>query len=128
WLPYLVWRGRPGAAAWLLCVAVGVNFLPDLVNSPASGRPWPAEYAVRILRPLTASDHAPGSWASDLVYNQSLAGAGQRWLTTSWVWSADECTLQSRPHPVSPPVLRGVVYGAELFLLLGVVWVCGSPF
>ena len=41
---------------------------------------------------------------------------------------AEELLLQARPHPVSPPVLRGVVYAAELLLLLAVVWVCGSPF
>ena len=65
WAPYLVWRGRPRAAAWLACVALGVNLLPDLVSRPASGRLWLAEYGQRYLRPLTEPGHYLGTWGSD---------------------------------------------------------------
>jgi hypothetical protein len=126
-VPYFLWRGRPWAAAWLLCVAVGVNLLPDLVRPAPYGRPWAAEYAARCLRPLTAPGHYVGSWGSDPVYNQSLAGAGQRWALTTWSWDADDCRLAPRPRPVSPGVLRAAVYGSQLALLLGVLWACGRP-
>ena len=47
WAPYLLWRRRPVAAVWLVAVAVGVNLLPDLVQSPATGHGWLAEYVNR---------------------------------------------------------------------------------
>src|SRR5437764_38405 len=61
WVPYLVWRGRPAAAAWVMVVALGVNLLPDAVSTPPSGRPWLGEYAVRYLRPLASSEHVLGT-------------------------------------------------------------------
>jgi hypothetical protein len=116
WLPYLLWRGRPVAAAWLLVVAVGVNLLPDLVSSPPSGQLWLTEYATRYLVPITAADHVAGTWGSDVMYNQSLAGAGQRWL------------VADRQNPVRPEVLRAAVVGVEAALLLATLAVCRRPF
>src|SRR5262249_43575921 len=68
WLPYFLWRGQWRAAAWLLCVTVGLNLLPDLVSASPSGRPWLVEYAQRYLAPMTASDYYVGTWGSALVY------------------------------------------------------------
>jgi hypothetical protein len=127
WVPYLVWRGRPAAAAWVLVVAFGVNLLPDAVSTPASGRTWLGEFAVRHLRPLTSSNHVPGTWGSDVLYNQSLSGAGQRWLLTECPWP-DAGHTAPRPRPVSPLALRGLVSGAEVLLLLAAAWACGRPF
>jgi hypothetical protein len=127
WVPYLLWRGRPTAAAWLLVVAFGVNLLPDLVSASPSGRPWLAEYGSRFLHPLTTSNHYVGSWGSDPAYNQSIAGAGQRWCLTTWTWTDTDCTIQPGDHSVNPQKLRAAVYGFQLALLLTVLWICGRP-
>src|SRR5579884_34243 len=92
WAPYLLWRGRPKAAAWLVVVALGVNLLPDLTRPATFGCCWLDEYASGFLKPLTATDHYIGTWASDAVYNQSLPGLGQRWCTTEWKWESTDCT------------------------------------
>ena len=128
WAPYLLWRGRPLAAAWLLVVALGVNLLPDLVSTAPAGRPWLSDYAVRFLKPLTHADHYVGEWRSDAVYNQSLAGIGRRWCTTSWTWTPTDCTIQDCEPRMPPQFLRACVYGFQFALLLGVLWNCGRPF
>jgi hypothetical protein len=128
WLPYFLWRGRLVSAVCLLAVALGVNFLPDLVARSPSGQPWLMDYTSRFLKPLTHSDHYVGSWGSDLVYNQSLSGAGQRWFATTLAWGPTDCTLEPRPQPVDPLLLRGVVYGFQLLLLSAVLVICGRPF
>jgi hypothetical protein len=125
--PWLVWRRRPLPALVLVAVAIGVNLLPDLVSRPASGRPWLAEYGARYLAPLTRPDHYAGSWGSYIVYNQSLAGAGQRWLATSWHWEADDCTISTHLDRVHPVALRVLVAAACLVVLLGSLWACRRP-
>jgi hypothetical protein len=127
WAPYLVWRGRPVAAAWLVVVALGVNLLPDLVNRPAGGGTWLGVFASRYLRPLTNRDYVPGSWASEIIYNQSLAGSAQRWLDTTPHWAADDCTVEKRGAPASPTSVRGLVLGSELLLLTLAAAACGRP-
>jgi hypothetical protein len=128
WAPYLLWRGRPAAAAWLVAVALGANLLPDLVSRPPAGATWLAEYHARYLRPLTTPGHVVGTWGSEVLYNQSLAGAGQRWLATEWHWSEADCTVVPRPCPLPPLALRGLVYGAGAALLLAAALACGRPF
>jgi hypothetical protein len=124
--PYLLWRGRRKAAVVLVAVAAGVNLLPELVSRPPSGTPRLAEFAARFLRPLARADHYVGTWASDVVYNQSLAGAGQRWLATSWSWAGGDCLVHPRPG-VHPLALRAAVSGSALLLLAGSLWACGAP-
>jgi hypothetical protein len=128
WCPYLLWRGRFAAALWLVCVAVGVNLAADLVHASPTGQPWLVEFGQRWLRPLAAPTHEVGTWGSDVVYNQSLAGAGQRWLTTTLTWAAHDCEVHPRPQRPSPAVLRWVVYGVELGLVLLILLACGRPF
>jgi hypothetical protein len=128
WFPYLLWRRQPPAAAWLLCVAIGVNVLPDLAHPAPSGEFRLVQYAHRWLAPLTGRDHYVGTWGSDLVYNQSLSGAGQRWLTTTCTWAPGDCLIENRPSPPPPALLRLVVHGTELAILAVVLWVCGRPF
>lgn len=128
WAPYLAWRGRPIAAAWLVVVALAVNALPDLTHPATSGRPWLLEFHTRYLRPLTERDYIPGTWGSDIVYNQSLAGAANRWVLTRLVWGPDEGTLEARSASLSPAALRGLVLGVELLLVGAVLFACGRPF
>src|SRR5262249_39064665 len=75
-----------------------------------------------------ASDHYVGTWGSDAVYNQSLTGLAQRWCTTTWTWTATDCTIGQRRPRIGPQALRVCVYGAELSVLAAVLWICGRPF
>lgn len=117
WAPYLLWRGRPVAAAWLVAVALGVNFLPDLVNPPPGGGTWLGEFTTRYLAPLTDRDHVPGTWGSEIVYNQSFAGAAQRWLKTVPRLTADSLLVENNGSPVSPSAVRALLLGAEIVVL-----------
>jgi hypothetical protein len=128
WAPALLWRRRPAAAAWVLVVALGVNFLPDLYRPSPSGRPWLTEYGQRFLSPLTQAGHYLGTWGSHVIYNQSLSGAGLRWVATTWTWGPADCTVDDRPALVSPLALRGAVYSVGLLLLLAAAWGFGRPF
>ncbi len=116
WIPYLVWRGRPLAALWVLVVAIGVNLLPNLISAPPSGQLWLEEYANRFLVPITASDHVVGTWGSDIMYNQSVAGTAQRWF------------VADRAAPLDPKALRAVVLAIEAALVLATLAVCRLPF
>lgn len=128
WSPYLLWRRQPLAALWVLVIAVGVNLLPEFVNPATEKRCWLTEYAHRFLEPLTASDHYIGTWGSDPVYNQSLTGLAQRWCTTSWTWTATDCTVDQRTPLIGPQTLRVFVYGVEISMLAAMLWICGRPF
>jgi hypothetical protein len=128
WLPYFLWRRRPLAAVWVLAVAVGVNLLPNLVAAPPSGKLWVQEYISRFLSPLTASHHYVGTWGSDPIYNQSLAGLAHRWCTTAWTWSANDCTVGPHAPFLDSQTFRVGIYSAEFALLSIILWVCGRPF
>jgi hypothetical protein len=127
WAPYLFWRGRTLAAIWVVVIAVGVNLLPDLIRPSPRGRPWIEQYAASFLMPLTASDHYIGTWGSDPVYNQSVTGLAQRWCTTTWTWTAADCTIETRTPRLQPGTLRFCVYGVQLSLLAAVLCICGRP-
>jgi hypothetical protein len=128
--PYLVWRGRPLAAAWLMVVALGVNFLPDLVSHPPEGGTWLGAFAGRLLSPLGRADHVPGSWGqwSEVLYNQSLAGAAQRWSLTVPQWDADRVRVVDNGSSVAPGTIRVTLLAVEVLLLLLAVSLVGRPF
>ncbi len=128
WAPYLLWRRQPVAAAWLVVVAVGVNLLPDLVQRPASGNVWLTEYVTRMLLPIGQADHYAGTWYSALIYNQSLAGAGQRWCTTVWEWTPKDCVVFNRAVHLGPAAVNRIVYGVEACLVLLTLAICRRPF
>jgi hypothetical protein len=117
WAPYLVWRGRWKPALLLLVVALGANLLPELISRPPDGGTWLQVWATRYLRPLAAPDRYPGTWGSDVLYNQSIAGAGQRWLVTQWEWTPEGVRVTTRPDAVSPGQLQTVVRGVEAALI-----------
>jgi hypothetical protein len=120
WAPFLVWKGRGRAAGILVAVAVGVNLLPNLVSTPPGGGAWLAEWGRRCLAPLGRADACPGTWGSDILYNQSLAGAVNRWSRTELVETPNDLAYAARPAP--PPVtpLKLALYGVEFALLAGV--------
>jgi Glycosyltransferase family 87 len=125
WCGYLLYRRQWRAAAWLVVVAVGVNLLPNLIHTPTGGRLWLVEWVSRYLAPMTASTYYPGVWYSEPVYNQSLAGAVNRWFALAWVWTADGLTVINKADPASPVVLKALLYSFELALVLGAMWCLG---
>lgn len=123
WVPYLAWRGRWRAAAWLVAVAVGVNLLPNLVNAPAGGGFWLVEWITRFLAPMTRPSYVTGQWYAWVLDNQSLAGTIGRWATTQLTWQAGSLGLDGRSHPLATSVLRPLIYGLEAALLLAAWYV-----
>jgi hypothetical protein len=121
WVPYLLWRRRWQAAAWLVTVALGANLLPNLISTPDYGGWWARTWLDRYLMPMTATDHCPGKWESWIVYNQSLAGAANRWLSTSWQWKGEEFEVVNRPGTLSPMTVKWVVYSTAALLILAAV-------
>jgi hypothetical protein len=117
WCPYLLWKRKWRAAAWLVLVAAGVNLLPNLVHTPEGGGLWLGEWLTRYVRPLTAGDHYPGDWGSWIIYNQSLSGAANRWLTTEWRWHGSEFEVVPKPDAPEAATVKAIVYGAEAALL-----------
>ncbi|MSR29887.1 MAG: DUF2029 domain-containing protein [Gemmataceae bacterium] len=81
-LPYFLYRAKPKAAislagAFLLC-----NFLPDLFFPPPLGQPRILAFVERQLLPMASPGFVPGTWASEIVYNQSLSGFAKRMVQT----------------------------------------------
>lgn len=117
-VPYLVWRGRVTAAASMLLVAVALNRLPDLLLPQASGGSYLANWMHLFLG--TLGREAPGTWYSDLLLNQSLAGLWNRYVQIGLPLNA--ANLPSGPLvPTAMMVraLRCLVYGS--LALLGTV-------
>jgi hypothetical protein len=121
WCPYLLWKRKWKAASWLVVIAVGVNLLPNLMRTPERGGLWLGEWLTRYIRPLTAGDHYPGDWGSWIIYNQSLSGAANRWLTTQWSRQGSEFEVVRKPDPPGPMTVKLIVYGIEATLLASVV-------
>ena len=77
WAPYLLWRGRPLAAVWLVLVALGVNLLPDLVGTYAKR----TALAGRIRPALSRTAHRIRIITSALGQRRGLQSIARR----SWV-------------------------------------------
>jgi len=123
WVPYLLWRRKWKAATCLVVVAVGVNLLPNLVRAPDGGGLWLCEWLTRYVRPLTSAERYPGDWGSWIIYNQSISGAGNRWLTTQWGWRGSDFEVTRKPGPLNPTIAKTIVYGLEATLVIFVAMV-----
>lgn len=75
--PYFLWRGRPKAAVAVVAAAVALNLLPDLLLPQANGRSYLSDWRESFLSVVVSQ--APGTWFSDLIQNQSLAGLVRRY-------------------------------------------------
>jgi len=122
--PYLVWRGKPRAAALLVALAVGLNLLPDLLWPQASGDLYLADW-VRTFLGVVAHE-APGTWHADLLQNQSLSALFGRIAQFRWPSSAEDLTALAPAANVALS-LRLAVYGTGLLLLVATTWLSGSP-
>jgi hypothetical protein len=119
WCPYLIWKKKWKDAVWMAVLAIGVNLLPNLVRAPEGGGLWLKEWLTRYIHPLTAANHYPGDWGSWIIYNQSIAGAGNRWLTTERSWRESKPEVIRKTDAAGPLVVKSFVYGAETILLIG---------
>jgi hypothetical protein len=128
WAPYLVYRRKVWPATWLVCVGLAVNILPDLIAPPANGQIRLVEYYRNFLRPMSANQHYDGTWGSDLVYNQSLAGFGQRLLAHRLEYEAGDYAVRPMPQAAQPITLRFLLVGAAGVLLAGTLLGAGRPF
>lgn len=106
--PYLAWRGKWLAALWLVAVAVGVNFLPDLLQRPPSGGSWAVEWYTHYLRPLGQENYVPGTWYTLIINNQSLAGAVQRVFTTTLKHTPEGIDVVAKKNDLRPAALRAI--------------------
>jgi hypothetical protein len=129
WGPYLFWRGRWREAAWLGCVALGANLLPNLLSAPEPGKLYLADWAERYLLPMSRPEYYPGTWYTAPIFNQSLPGTINRWALTYCHLTADDCEILARSEPLPARTVKLLVYAGELSLLLGLVWILGRrPF
>lgn len=107
--PYLILKRRFAAAACLVAVAVGANLLPDLVSRPPDGGTWLGRWYSFYLAPMARPDYAPGIWASDVIYNQSLAGAAGRWTRTTWDVVGPKVVTREVAAVVDPVTTKRIV-------------------
>lgn len=82
-LPYLIYRFRWKATLAFVVGFLFCNFIPDIIlGLPKEGRPRPIIFIERFLAPMTKPDFVPGTWGSEIIYNQSLAGSAKRFTQT----------------------------------------------
>ena len=124
--PYLVWRGKPRAAAITLLVAVGINCLPDLLWPQSGDGSYLGDWIGVFL--LKAGRSAPGVWDSDIILNQSLAGLINRFVQSGIPLTASQ--LPSALTPLSPSatlLIRALFYIASGTLLAATLCAFGRP-
>lgn len=106
--PYLAWRGKWLAALWMVVVAVGLNFLPDLVRQPPSGGSWAVEWYTTYLRPIGQDSYVPGAWYTQICNNQSLGGAVNRIFTTTLERTPEGPNVVKSKNNFTPMELREI--------------------
>ena len=114
---YLGYRGRWGAAFWMLAVAAGASWLPDAVHAPEHGT-WLGRWYADYLAPMFRPEYVPGVWASEIVYNQSFTGMLNRFSSTTWLVQRGKAFVV----PVEPLFDRD----ALKLTLAGLVAFCGT--
>jgi hypothetical protein len=108
WAPYLFWRGRRGAAAMVAAVALSINALPDLFVPAPHGTWWIQRWVEDFVWPSQRPGAAVGLWATNIEYNQSLAGTLQRWINT-------ELAFSPSPHIVVRTLVDAITLKIALY-------------
>ncbi|CAN5124287.1 hypothetical protein BH11PLA2_BH11PLA2_14120 [soil metagenome] len=114
--PYLAVRGKFLAAATVLIVATAASLLPDLVNHPQSHSTWVSKWFAMFLAPMASTEHRPGVWASDIVYNQSLIGGINRWTGTTWAWEGNAIRMSMIEPLLKPTQMKLLILGIAVVL------------
>jgi hypothetical protein len=112
--PYFIWRGRWLACLTMLLTAVAINLLPDLIHSAPAGGTWLQEWWRTYIAPQVRGDALPGVWASEVIYNQSLAGALNRWTQTRWSWEPAGIVVGPSANSLSPFELKQMLRAIQL--------------
>jgi hypothetical protein len=71
--------------------------------------------------PATGSAHYP---YSEKIYNQSLAGAANRWFTTTLAWSEQGLTIANSDDGSGSGAMKAVLHGCQLALLMIGIGLC----
>lgn len=115
-IPYLLLRRNWIGAGALVAAAIFWNFIPDLVFPQTSGHSYLVDWAGTYLS--FAGKSAPGVWHSDLLLNQSLGGALNRWIRLGLGVPVLDAHLSGRELPlVAVTWLKRATYGGGLLLL-----------
>jgi len=117
-LPLLIWRGRWISTLALVMTAVSANLIADLFTRPPGGGFWLVEWWNAYIAPILAGAEAPGIWASDVLYNQSLVGALNRWTQTEWSLGPAGVAIAAASRPLPVGELRLLARCAQLGLAL----------
>jgi hypothetical protein len=122
--PYLAWRGRWAAAAWMVVLTVALNLVPDLIHR-APHDIWLQQWYTRVIQPKNGQI---GAWYVDVTINQSIAGAALRFFTTHWAIVNNQLAVTFDKHILAPKTLKLLVYGFEAMLALLAAWALWPPF
>jgi hypothetical protein len=115
--PYLLWRRQWRAAAWLLCLTLAANLLPDTVHAPKGGGLWLTRWYTQYLKPMAGAGYRPGDWKNQRDNNQAVAGAVNRWMATTWAVANNEFELIDRTDQPDPLLMKAA-FGACCLALL----------
>ena len=127
-LPYLIYRFRwkatlAFAAGFLFC-----NFIADIIlGLPPEGKPRPIIFVERFLAPMTKPDFVPGTWGSEIIYNQSLAGTGKRFTQTHIETKEGKYSVIIEPDNLQSPKVKPILMGLILFGTVMTLFCWGWP-
>jgi len=115
-LPYLIYRFRWKAIMALVVGFLFCNFIPDIIlGLPPEGKPRPMIFVDRFLAPMTKPDFVPGTWGSEIIYNQSLAGTGKRFTQTHIETKEGKYSVIIEPDNAQSPKVKPILMGLVLF-------------
>jgi Glycosyltransferase family 87 len=110
---YLLVKGRPFAALAVVVIAIVANLLPDVVSRPNDASCHLEKWYRNYIAPMVRGERAPGVWASEVIYNQSLIGAANRWTQTTWTNDPSGKSIVISAVPSRMPIdeLKRLQYG-----------------
>jgi Glycosyltransferase family 87 len=115
-LPYLIYRFRWKAIMAFVVGFLFCNFIPDIIlGLPPEGKPRPMIFVERFLAPMTKPDFVPGTWGSEIIYNQSLAGTGKRFTQTHIETKEGKYSVIIEPDNAQSPKVKPILMGLVLF-------------
>ena len=94
--PYLVLKRRWSSAGVLVAVAFIANLLPDLIAPASDGHSHLLEWGQNYPGAVLAKTYVPGTWATAVEFNHSLAGMLNRLLPRDYLrvaWAIGAITL-----------------------------------
>ena len=114
--PFLVLKRRWASAGMLVAVAFFANLLPELIAPASDGHSHLQEWGRNYLGAVLGKTYVPGTWATGVEFNHSLAGLLKRvvapdYLRAGWAISAIlllaiavVTILRPRPAPARDPI------------------------